>query len=90
MDRPTDLTAPPAPEILPLLDLRDTGLLWLINRSVFHPIGLALGFAYDDDGRFAGWCLFGDGSEPMRFDDTADHEFFAKAMATLDSARNRP
>lgn len=43
--------------------LRDDGLLWLINRTVFHPRGYALG--YDDQtGEFE---LIGDGSEPFEF-----------------------
>lgn len=45
------------------VDLREDGLLWLINRVVFHPRGFALG--YDRDaGTF---LLLGDGSEPWRF-----------------------
>lgn len=45
------------------VDLRSDSLLWLINCTVFHPRGYALG--YDpNDGSF---CLLGDGSEPWVF-----------------------
>jgi hypothetical protein len=56
-------------------DLRESGLLWLINRVVFHPRGFALGMAYRDDGEFIGWALQGDGSEPWRFDGDEDDLF---------------
>lgn len=48
----------------PWTDLRPTGLLWLINRVVFHPRGYALAIHRDDDGTCTGWSLLGDGSEP--------------------------
>lgn len=48
----------PGPERV--VDLIDDSLLWLINRTVFHPRGYAL--RYDDGtGEFA---LIGDGTEP--------------------------
>jgi hypothetical protein len=47
----------------PFEDMRDEGLLWLINRVVFHPRGYALAFHLDDDGVATGWSLMGDGSE---------------------------
>lgn len=48
----------------PFAELRDTGLLWLINRVVFHPRGYALGLHFDLDLNCIGWSLLGDGSEP--------------------------
>lgn len=71
---------------LPLADLRETGMLWLINKVVFHPRGFALAMVYHE-GQFAYWVLQGDGSEPWRFDDDIDDEQFARAEATLRSAR---
>jgi hypothetical protein len=50
-------------------DLRTSGLLWLINRVVFHPRGFALGLVVAEDGQPVGWDLLGDGSEPWRFED---------------------
>lgn len=48
-------------------ELRSTGLLWLINSTVFHPRGFALALHFDDDGNCTGWSMMGDGSEPWRF-----------------------
>lgn len=55
----------------PFQELRDSGLLWLINRTVFHPRGYALAIAYDDD-EAVGWSLLGDGSEPWQYADEVD------------------
>lgn len=48
------------------VDLRESGLLWLINSTVFHPRGFALGVD-PGDGQFV---LVGDGSAPHHFDTT--------------------
>jgi hypothetical protein len=67
-------------------ELQATGLLWLINRTVFHPRGFALGLVYSD-GEVAGWALQGDGRDPYRYGDDIDepdllaaveHEFAAR------------
>ena len=42
---------------------RATGLLWFINRSLFHPLGYALALA--PDGKFQMW---GNGDEPWHFE----------------------
>lgn len=60
-------------------EFRTSGLLWLVNRSVFHPRGFALAFHYDDDGDFTGWSLLGDGSQPFAF----DHDFETKGGMML-------
>lgn len=67
----------------PFSELRDTGLLWLINRVVFHPRGYALAFTLDDMAP-EGWSLLGDGSEPWKFgDDVGENELFRAAESTL-------
>ena len=50
----------------PFSELRDTGLLWLFNRVVFHPRGYALAIHSDAerDGSALGWSIMGDGTEP--------------------------
>ena len=63
-------------------ELRESGLLWLINRQVFHPRGFALGLIYRD-GEAIGWALLGDGKEPWRFEDDGEDELFAAAERTL-------
>ncbi|MET7477977.1 hypothetical protein ABZT17_26920 [Streptomyces sp. NPDC005648] len=70
----------------PWLKLKESGLLWLINRTVFHPRGLALGMAYRDDGDVLGWVLLGDGSQPIQFPPDDEPELFAQAQATLAAA----
>ena len=56
----------------PFSDLRSTGLLWLINTTVFHPRGYALGLNINDEGEVIGWCLLGDGTEPWTYDHDPD------------------
>lgn len=69
----------------PFEDLSDSGLLWLINRTVFHPRGYALAITIAD-GKATGWSLLGDGSEPWEYGtDGADK--FRRAEATLNGQR---
>lgn len=72
-------------EALPV-DLRENGLLWLINRTVFHPRGFALAMVYRE-GEPDGFVLYGDGTEPHSFVVDEEPELFAAAEATLAAAR---
>lgn len=50
--------------VRPFDDLGEaTGILWLINRTVFHPRGFALALELDKHGDTVGWSLLGDGTE---------------------------
>jgi len=69
----------------PLVELSDTGLLWLINRTVFHPRGLALAL-HRRDGDVTGWSIMGDGSEVWTFTEEADDRNYATALAFLEDA----
>lgn len=71
----------------PFLDLSHSGLLWLINRVVFHPRGFALALDIHD-GVATGWRLQGDGSEPWSFTEGDDQGRFVHAEATLRDASN--
>jgi len=72
-------------------DLPTSGLLWLINRVVFHPRGYALALVIDDHGDAAGWTLQGDGTEPWRFaDPSREDEHFADVAETLRAAATAP
>lgn len=73
----------------PIGELRDAGLLWLINRVVFHPRGFALAFDVADCGDVNGWKLLGDGSEVWTFDNESDDEEFAKVRATFHAISQR-
>ena len=68
----------------PFAELRDEGLLWLINTTVFHPRGYALAMHFDDDGHATGWSLVGDGSEPWQMpDSTRVDELFTRTKEIL-------
>lgn len=70
------------PPVRVFRDLRDSGLLWLINRVVFHPRGWALGMAYRD-GELIGWTLEGDGREPWSFPVDDEQALFEAAQHAL-------
>lgn len=63
------------------VELQRDGLLWLLNRCLFHPAGYALGI--ETVGRAL--VMFGDGSESWRFleDDSKVTAAEAKARAVL-------
>jgi hypothetical protein len=67
-------------------DLQESGLLWLINRVVFHPRGFALGLVIGEGGAVVGWRLQGDGSETWRFEGFDEDELFRAAEATFAAA----
>lgn len=71
----------------PFAELRDTGLLWLINRVAFHPRGFALALHADDDGTVTGWSLQGDGSEAWSFPAERERELFQLVERTLDERK---
>jgi hypothetical protein len=65
-------------------DWHDDGVLWLVNRVVFHPRGFALAHTPGTDR----WLLLGDGSETWRFvPGEKEDELFAKVEALLARAR---
>lgn len=71
-----------------------TGLLWAINRTLFHPRGFALSFHMGTDGQVDGWTLDGDGTEPWAFNSADDDECFTTfeaflALTKLDARRAR-
>lgn len=78
--RRAEPATPPA-DALPWDDLRESGLLWLINRVVFHPRGWALALVQHDF-TIVGWHLLGDGTEVWRYDGGED-DLFARAQVTL-------
>lgn len=62
-------------EVMAFDDLRESGLLWLINTTVFHPRGMALTLQYDGP-ELIGWRLFKD-DEVWVFPDEDANESFA-------------
>ena len=74
----------------PILELQDSGLLWLINRVCFHPRGFALAIHVNDDEHVTGWSVEGDGTDPWSFPVEGEREYFERAEQTLrDSAEGR-
>ena len=87
MDAPAEV---PLQSDLPnrsLDELRTSGLLWLINRTVFHPRGYALSINYADgvDAPATGWSLMGDGTEAWGYNlpEGVEDELMAKVKALL-------
>ncbi|MGA5202746.1 hypothetical protein [Streptomyces variegatus] len=79
------------PPARPFAELRPTGLLWLINRVVFHPRGLALALHADDTGHVYGWSLLPspDGG-PWTYPEDVEPDYLRSAEATLTAALNTP
>lgn len=73
----------PDPAGRPFADFRPTGLLWLINTTVFHPRGYALAMHFDDAGEATGWSLMGDGTEPWTMGDPPEDQR-PEGYATVD------
>lgn len=74
--------------VRPFRDLMEpTGLLWLINRTVFHPRGFALALVFADDDRQqpVGWQLVGNGTQVWTYDpaETANEADRFQAVTTL-------
>jgi hypothetical protein len=71
----------------PFAELRDTGLLWLINRLALHPRSLALALHTDETGNVLGWSLLvSDDGDPWVFDLATDADGHARAEATIAAA----
>jgi hypothetical protein len=70
----------------PLAELHGSGLLWLINRAVLHPRGLALALHVNEHGPY-GWSLLrSTEGEPWQFDPDTDTDGYRRAEATLAAA----
>lgn len=79
--------APPHGQARLFSELRDSGLLWLINRVVFHPRGLAFAVHADETGAVHGWSLHANTErDPWQFDIPTDSDGHARAEATIAAA----
>lgn len=88
---PTDRTPLPSDEmrLRPWDEFRTSGLLWLVNTSVFHPRGYAIAMAYDADGACTGWKLRGDGTEVWEFGPKTTDEQFEASRRTLTPGKTK-
>lgn len=64
-------------------ELENSGLLWLINRLVFHPRGYTFGLVPDEHGNIIGWTVLGDGKTCLRFMPDMDDLGFLAAETFL-------
>lgn len=78
----------PTDDLRPVNELMDSGLLWLINRVVFHPRGLALAlWVEEDSGDVTAWRLMAAAEgEPFSFSNRDDENGYQRAEATLRTA----
>lgn len=75
-------------EGLPFEHLTNHGVLWAINRVLFHPRGFALAVhTTKETGLISGWSIIWDGSEPGTFTEETDDEHFALFEQALADAR---
>lgn len=81
----------PLPPARPFAELRDSGLLWLINRVVFHPRRVAMALHADETGGMYGWSLLPspDGG-PWTYPEDVEPDYLRAAEATLTAALNTP
>jgi hypothetical protein len=63
------------------VDLSESGLLWLINTTVFHPRGYALAVNTEQPVRL---LLLGDGKDPVTFADEM-HEIVEQKFAAVEA-----
>lgn len=61
----------PVEEYVSFDELVDDGLLWAINRYIFHPRGMALMWGEDHEGDYFGMASF---SETVQFDQEMDDD----------------
>lgn len=54
-------------------DLRERGVLWAINRYIFHPRGFALAYGKDEQGEYFRVFVKGDGAT-VGFEKDSDDE----------------
>lgn len=70
-------------------ELRSSGILWLINRVVFHPRGFAVALVLDKD-KAVGWGLFSTANPPFVYSNEDDDALFRAAEKTLAEALEKP
>jgi hypothetical protein len=68
------MTEPDQSPARPFAELSDSGVLWAINRALFHPRGYALALHRDETGAATGWLLLGDGTEPWFYEASVDED----------------
>ena len=70
-----------------LEELRGKGLLWAINRYIFHPRGFALTFDQNEEKAIVGVWVQGDGTECWAYAGEDDDDGFTKFESLLAELR---
>lgn len=71
--------------------LRDSGLVWMMNKVIFQPMGYVLVVDLDmESGVVKGWNLEGDGEEVICFDESSERGGFAKWQHFLEKIEGKP
>lgn len=68
-------------------ELEKSGLLWMINRYIFHPRGFTFGLVPNDKGEITGWAILGHGKECYKFTPEMDDMGFLTAETFLAKKR---
>lgn len=74
----------------PFSEMADNGVLWAVNRTLFHPRGFALWFGTDEHGVSLGWGIDGDGTEPWSFGPDIDEVGKMRAFEALLERQRHP
>lgn len=69
--------------------MSNTGVLWAINRYLFHPRGYALALVQNDDGEVIGWQVLGDGKEVFTFFENSDDNKFVRFESFLEKLKGK-
>ncbi len=71
-----------------LTDFRNAGLVWAINKSLFHPYGFSMEVKFNDKtGEIVGWDITGDGSKPFFYSQEIEKAGFAKFSKFIEEQR---
>jgi len=68
-------------------DLERSGLLWMMNRYIFHPRGFTFGLVPDEHGNIIGWTVLGEGKECLGFTKHMDDMGFLASETFLTKLR---
>lgn len=69
-------------------EFQEKGLLWAINRYIFHPRGLAMMMIFDDETNETTWSLLTTNTPPFSFDDETDDSGYEIFTAFLKEQGN--
>jgi len=69
--------------------MSDTGVLWAINRYLFHPRGYALALIKNDEEEVTGWQILGDGKQIFTYTEDSDDNRFVRFESFLEKLKGK-